>query len=48
MREHLRQRFARLLGDSKFVEALPGHLPGDVASQVRVPLLMERLQAIAG
>ena len=48
MREHLRQKFAMLLGDPKFVEALPGHLPGDAANQARLPLLLERLQAIAG
>jgi len=30
------------------VEALPGHLPGDAASQARLPLLLERLQAITG
>jgi predicted nucleotidyltransferase len=48
LREHLRESFNRLLGDAKFVEALPGHLPGDAANQARVPLLMERIQAIAG
>jgi hypothetical protein len=48
LRKHLRDRFTRFLGDPKFVEALPGHLPGDAASQARVPLLLERIQAIAG
>lgn len=47
LREHLMERFTTLLGDHKFVEALSGHLPGDAANQARVPLLMERIQAIA-
>jgi len=48
LKKHLRERFARLLEDAKFVEALPGHLPGDAANQARLPLLLERVQAIAG
>lgn len=48
LQEHLMERFTQLLENPKFIEALPGHLPGDSASQARVPLLMERIQAIAG
>ena len=37
----------RLLRDGNFLDALPGQLPGDAASQARLPDLMERLRAIA-
>lgn len=47
LRTHLTTRFATLLRDTKFTGALPGHLPGDAASQARVPLVMERLAAIS-
>jgi predicted nucleotidyltransferase len=46
LRKHLMTRFATLLRDTKFVTALPGHLPGDTASQARVPLVMERITEI--
>ena len=36
-----------LLGNSSFLEALPGHLPGDDASQARLPLIRERLRQLA-
>ncbi len=48
LRKHLMARFAALLHDTKFVAALPGHLPGDTASQARAPLVMERISVIAG
>jgi len=48
LRHHLVERVAALLADSGFVQAIPGHLPADLASQGRVPMLMERLQTIAG
>jgi predicted nucleotidyltransferase len=48
LREHLTMKFAALLRDNNFVAALPGHLPGDRASQAQVPLIMERLEAMAG
>lgn len=41
------QELQRLLDDDTFREALPGHLPGDRASQARVPILEARLAAIA-
>lgn len=47
LRKHLMTRFAALLRDTNFVAALPGHLPGDTASQARAPLVMERIKAIA-
>jgi predicted nucleotidyltransferase len=47
LRKHLMTRFAVLLRDTDFVAALPGHLPGDAASQARAPLVMERITEIA-
>lgn len=35
------------LSFSSFIDALPGHLPGDAASQARLPLLAERLRRLA-
>ncbi|MHB1053630.1 MAG: hypothetical protein ACYCZT_11270 [Thiobacillus sp.] len=35
-----------LLEDRNFLMALPGHLPGDAASQARLPELIRRLRAI--
>ncbi len=36
-----------LMSNDRFREALPGHLPGDRASQARLPLVERRLHAIA-
>jgi hypothetical protein len=47
LHKHLSERFTRLLHDVNFVDSLPGHLPGDAASQARLPLVMERIAAIA-
>lgn len=46
LRDHLGQRLADLLRDDRFLEALPGHMPGDPGSQARVPIVIERLRAI--
>jgi len=35
------------LANARFLEALPGHLPGDSASQLRVPIVLGRLREIA-
>jgi hypothetical protein len=48
LRAFLAKRFAQLLQDVRFEQAVPGHLPGDMASQERVPLILERMQQIAG
>jgi predicted nucleotidyltransferase len=48
VREFLEDEFDRLLADEAFTEQLPGHLPGDEASQGRVPLIIERLRQLAG
>ena len=47
LQKHLATRFATFLHDSNFLAALPGHLPGDAASQARVPLVIERITAIS-
>lgn len=44
LRAHLRTRFSALSSDPRFGEALPGHLPGDAASQARVPLILVRIE----
>jgi predicted nucleotidyltransferase len=37
-----------LMADERFREALPGHLAGDRASQARSPIVVSRLELIAG
>ena len=48
VREFLQAEIGALLGRKAFLDALPGHLPGDPASQARLPSLLRRLRAIAG
>jgi predicted nucleotidyltransferase len=48
LRDYLAEAISTLLGTEAFREALPGYLPGDAASQARLPLLLERLARIAG
>ncbi|MFC1812357.1 hypothetical protein ACFL03_06655 [Thermodesulfobacteriota bacterium] len=43
----LATRFANLLKEKIFIEALPGHLPPDRFSQERLPLLIGRMREIA-
>lgn len=40
---YLRDKLAALLANPAFMQALPGHFPGDAASQERVPDLVEKL-----
>ena len=47
LREYLAKEWQSLLRDSRFFDALPGHLPPDPSSQARVGLLMQRIEAIA-
>ena len=47
LRSYLAVEFGRLLADKRFLSALAGHLPSDSGSQARLPLLLERLHAIA-
>ena len=48
LRAYLTDQFTSLLRTPAFVDALPGHLPGDEASQRRFPGLIRRLQTLAG
>ncbi|MBK7355655.1 MAG: hypothetical protein IPL29_06330 [Propionivibrio sp.] len=48
LRDYLAERFRGLLALPSFIDALPGHLPGDVASQERLPELQAKLREIAG
>ncbi|MEP7042528.1 MAG: hypothetical protein ABI843_05670 [Dokdonella sp.] len=48
LQAYLAERFAALLDKPAFVEALPGHLPGDAASQQRLPELIGKLRLMAG
>lgn len=48
IRGHLSTQFRALLQNATFVEALPGHLPGDATSQARLPIILERLRQISG
>jgi len=43
----LRQRVSALLAAPAFLDALPGHLPGDAASQARLPDLEDKLRQLA-
>ena len=47
LREYLASRLRRLLDERDFIDALPGHLPGDPAGQARLPLVIERLERMA-
>ncbi len=47
LQSHLAERFRTLLEDARFIEAVPGHLPGDTNSQGRVTIVMDRIRSIA-
>ena len=47
LKAYLRDWFTRLIATPPFMEALAGHLPGDAASQERLPELETKLQALA-
>jgi hypothetical protein len=47
LRGYVGDQIERLLNDPVFGNVLEGHLPGDPASQARVPLLQQRLRALA-
>ncbi|MBW9266686.1 MAG: hypothetical protein K1565_14260 [Candidatus Thiodiazotropha sp. (ex. Lucinisca nassula)] len=44
--ENVRARFDQLLSDNRFIAALSGQMPGDQASQARVGLVIDRIEAI--
>lgn len=47
LKNYLRDWMRRLLATPAFLEALPGHLPGDAASQARLPDLIDKLSLLA-
>jgi len=47
VRAFLIERFKTLMADPDCVDAIAGHLPGDDASQARLPLVLSRMRAIA-
>lgn len=47
LKVYLREWFTRLIVTPPFMEALTGHLPGDAASQERLPELEIKLRALA-
>lgn len=47
LRSWLAERFRQLLATRAFIEALPGHLPPDEASQERLPELLDKLRNLA-
>ena len=48
VREYLAQEISTLLADTLFADSLAGHLPGDAASQGRLPTVVARLKRLAG
>lgn len=46
LRTYIAMELSSLLGTPQFVDALPGHLPGDSASQSRVPIVIDLLEAL--
>ena len=46
LKNFLQQRLVGLVRDARFLEALPGHMPGDAGSQARVPIIIQRLKSI--
>jgi hypothetical protein len=47
LKSYLTEVFSTLLATPDFVQAIPGHLPGDPASQARAPILLRRLKSLA-
>lgn len=47
LRRYLAEAFATLLAEPAFLQAIPGHLPADAASQARLPGLLAQLRTLA-
>jgi len=47
LREALVLNFRKLLAEDDFLDALSGHLPGDVGSQARLTGLIKKLREFA-
>ena len=43
---YLSDKIGFLLGSEDFLEAIPGHLPGDPGSQARESIILDRLRRI--
>ncbi|RLA38187.1 MAG: hypothetical protein DRR03_01010 [Gammaproteobacteria bacterium] len=48
LRNYVAAECGSLVENQEFLTSLPGHLPGDAASQARLPELIRRIQVIAG
>ena len=46
LRRYLADEVTQLLATQGFLDAMPGHLPPDPASQRRLPIVMARLKRI--
>lgn len=47
LRKYLADQLSALLATGDFIQAIPGHLPGDPASQSRASILLQRLRLLA-
>lgn len=47
LQRYISKHFHQLLIDRSFVESLHGHVPSDPASQMRAPLLLEKIRKIS-
>jgi hypothetical protein len=47
LRRHLAEQFRGFLGNARFTDALPGHLPRDESSPSRAQVVMDRMAEIA-
>lgn len=47
IRAYLGRQLTELLAEEAFLNALAGHLPGDSASQSRLPIILDRLRRLA-
>jgi hypothetical protein len=47
VRDYVKFAARRLLESPSFLDALPGHLPPDTASQQRLPIILKRLRELA-
>ena len=47
LRAYIAREIGALLRNPAFIQALPGHLAGDEASQARAPLIRERLRGLS-
>jgi len=47
LQDYLARQFSALLADRRFLDALPGHLPGDAVSQSRLPDMEAKIQQLA-